>query len=335
MAGDPRTLSYNGSFQGCILMAEENAHNVQYAGFPDRTAAFVLDTIIVGTLFFYLLEGVAYAGNFIGPLFFSGTATAFNKPEMPVIVGSAVAGTILFVLMCWLYSAGITSSSYSATFGKMIMGMKVTDVMGNRLSFWHATIRFIAKIFSGLILFIGFFMIHFSEKKQGLHDRFAGTYVVYGRKTVPVNPEAGPAMSRIISEPEEKDAEESRKNISKVLIWIIAIPVFLIFVTVVLAAVIAAFVFGMAGNVAHTYVVAATAQQPDATTIIVTYQGGQDASRLTSLDVQVNENNPAIWKSPAIGEQKIFSTGTAGKDHVLVTGLFENGAQQVILDTHI
>ena len=57
-------------------------------------------------------------------------ATAFNKPEMPVIIGSAVAGTLLFVLMCWLYSAGVTSSPYSATFGKMIMGMKVTDVTG-------------------------------------------------------------------------------------------------------------------------------------------------------------------------------------------------------------
>jgi uncharacterized RDD family membrane protein YckC len=316
-------------------MAEENAHEVQYAGFADRTAAFVLDTIIVGTLFFYLLEGVAIAGKFIGPLFFSGTATAFNKPEMPVIAGSAVAGLILLVLICWIYSAVTTSSSYSATFGKMIMGMKVTDVLGNRLSFWHATIRFIAKIFSGLILFIGFFMIHFSEKKQGLHDRFAGTYVIYGRKTIPVNPEADPAMCRMIADAEKKNAEESRKNISKVLIWIIAIPVFFIFVTVVLAAIIAAFVFGMAGTVAHTYVVAATVQQPDATTIIVTYQGGQDTSKLTSLDVAVNDKKAVIWNSPATGEQKIFSTGTAGKDHVLVTGLFVNGAQQVILDTYV
>jgi uncharacterized RDD family membrane protein YckC len=316
-------------------MAEENLHHVRYAGFSDRTVAFVLDTIIVSTLFFYLMEGVVYAGNFIGPLLFSGAATAFNKPEMPFIIGSAVAGTLLFVFICWVYSAGVTSSRYSATFGKMIMGMKVTDELGNRLSFWHATIRFIAKVFSGLILFIGFFMIHFSEKKQGLHDRFAGTYVVYGKPVEPVSPDTGPAMVPAPAEAETKQEEESRKNISKVLIWIIAIPVFLIFITMVLAAIIAAFVFGMAGTASHSSVVAATASQVDASTIMITYQGGQDAAELTSLEVAVNERKVMTWDSPAPGEQKVFHEGTTGKDHVLVTGLFKRGANQVVLDTFI
>jgi uncharacterized RDD family membrane protein YckC len=100
---------------------------------------------------------------------------------MPVITGTIVTGIILFILINWLYSAGLTSSRFDGTAGKRIMGLKVVDFEGNRLSFWHATIRFIAKIFAGLILFIGFFMIHYSVTKQGLHDRFAGTYVVFGK----------------------------------------------------------------------------------------------------------------------------------------------------------
>ena len=193
-------------------MTGECMPDVRYAGFADRTAAFILDAIIVSTLFFSLIEGVAYVGKFIGPLFFAGTAAMFGNPEMPVIIGYTVAGSVLLALMCWLYSAGVTSSSYGGTFGKMIMGMKVVDTSGNPLSFWHATVRFIAKILAGLILFIGFFMIHFSPTKQGLHDRFAGTYVVYVKKDLPVTPDAGPTVTRTLAEQEEKKEEESRSN---------------------------------------------------------------------------------------------------------------------------
>lgn len=316
-------------------MDADGVQGMRYAGFTDRAAAFIMDGIIVGTLFCYLLEGVVYAGKLIGPLLFASTAVAFDEPEMPVIFGSIVVGAVLLVLLAWLYSAGVTSSQYGGTFGKMIMGMKVVDTSGDILSFRHATIRFIAKIFSGVILFIGFFMIHFSVTKQGLHDRFAGTYVIYAKKAVPVSPDAGPTVTKSLIEMQDKKEEESRQNTSKVVMWIIAIPIILIAITVILAAVIAAFVFGMAGNVSHTYVVAATIQQPDASTIIVTYQGGQDAAKLTSLDISVNEKAPVIWYSPPVGEQKVFNEGTPGKDHVLVTGLFTDGTKQVILDTYL
>jgi uncharacterized RDD family membrane protein YckC len=316
-------------------MPDAMPDDVRYAGFTDRTAAFILDAIIVSTIYFYLLEGVVFAGKFIGPLFFSASAAAFDEPEMPVILGSAVAGVLLLILLCWLYSAGVTSSQYGGTFGKMIMGMKVVDTSGDRISFGRATVRFIAKIFSGLILFIGFFMIHFSPAKQGLHDRFAGTYVIYAKKAVTVPPDAGPTIVKAVTVAEEKKEEESRQNIKKVVIWLIVIPLIVIFGIAFLAGFISAFVFGMAGNVAHTYVVAATVQQPDADTIIITYHGGQDAAELTLLEVSVNDKQPVIWDSPVVGEQKVLKEGTAGKDHVLVTGQFINGERQVILDNYL
>jgi uncharacterized RDD family membrane protein YckC len=312
-------------------MAGEATSDVRYAGFTDRAAAFVMDAIIVFTLFFYLLEGVAWAGNFIGPRIFSGTAVMFNDPAMPVIIGCAATGAVLLLVMCWLYSAGVTSSSYSGTFGKMIMGMKVTDYAGNRLSFWHATIRFLAKIMSGLILFIGFFMIHFSDKKQGLHDRFAGTFVVYAKKAAPAVGDAGPTIIKTLNENEEKKEVEERKKITWVVLLLAIFPL----ITILLAGVIALFVFGMAGNVSHTYVVAATVQQPDATTLVVTYQGGQDAAKLTWLEVTVNDKPAVIWDSPAVGESKVFHEGTAGKDHMIVTGRFTGGERQVVLDTYL
>jgi uncharacterized RDD family membrane protein YckC len=60
-----------------------------------------------------------------------------------------------------------------------VFGLIVTDNEGNRLSFGRATGRWLAKILSVLILWIGLIMIGFTERKQGLHDMIAGTLVVY------------------------------------------------------------------------------------------------------------------------------------------------------------
>jgi uncharacterized RDD family membrane protein YckC len=69
------------------------------------------------------------------------------------------------------------SSSYQGTLGKMIFGLKVTDLYGNRISFERATGRNFAKILSAMILGIGYLMVAFTERKQGLHDLLAGTLV--------------------------------------------------------------------------------------------------------------------------------------------------------------
>jgi uncharacterized RDD family membrane protein YckC len=169
-------------------MTGEEDHGRRYGGFGPRAVAFVIDAIITGIIFLALLEGAALAGKFTGRLFFAGMATPFREPGMTATIARLMALVVLFVLLCWLYSAGMTSSRYRATFGKMILGLTVTDVFGDRLSFRHATIRFIAKVFSGLILLIGFFMIQFSPTRQGLHDRFAGTYVIAREAPAPSVP---------------------------------------------------------------------------------------------------------------------------------------------------
>ena len=64
--------------------------------------------------------------------------------------------------------------------GKKVLGLRVTDLNGSRISFAKATGRHFGKILSGLILGIGFIMIAFTEQKQGLHDMLAGTLVLKG-----------------------------------------------------------------------------------------------------------------------------------------------------------
>jgi len=84
---------------------------------------------------------------------------------------------VVVIFGSWLYEAFMLSSPYQATLGKMIFGMKVTDLNGNRISFARATGRHFAKWLSTLILWIGFIMVGFTDRKQGLHDMLAGTLV--------------------------------------------------------------------------------------------------------------------------------------------------------------
>jgi len=120
--------------------------------------------------------------------------------------------------------------------------------------------------------------------------------------------------------------------------------ILMVAITVILAAVIAAFVFGMAGNISKTKVVAATAQQPDATHIIVTYQGGQDAQTCTGVQWTITNSYGTQIATSMMGSTggtpltvgtSATLSGTSGKDHVVATAFFSDGSQQVILDNTI
>jgi uncharacterized RDD family membrane protein YckC len=82
------------------------------------------------------------------------------------------------LLLPWLYFAIMESSSRQATLGKMALGIVVTDISGRRISFARATGRQLGKIISGMILYIGYLMIAFTQRKQGLHDIMAECLVV-------------------------------------------------------------------------------------------------------------------------------------------------------------
>jgi uncharacterized RDD family membrane protein YckC len=133
-----------------------------YAGFWRRFAAWFIDTIIlmVGGLIISFAFGVV-----ITRVGVSGESREG-------------AGKILGILVGWLYHALMESSTRQATLGKMALGLMVTDLNGQRVSFARATGRHFAKIVSALILFIGFIMAGFTSRKQALHDMIASCLVV-------------------------------------------------------------------------------------------------------------------------------------------------------------
>jgi uncharacterized RDD family membrane protein YckC len=149
------------------------AQYVPYAGFWIRFIAFIIDFFIIG-VFLFPLKAIFGLSAVVGGLGMNNLHRGFALPYL--LVGGGVL-KLITIGVGWLYESLMESSSYQATLGKMIFGMKVTDLYGNRIDFARATGRHFAKIISGLTLCIGFMMVGFTERKQGLHDIIAGTLV--------------------------------------------------------------------------------------------------------------------------------------------------------------
>ena len=150
-----------------------------YAGFWKRFFAYLIDALILdavalvvfGVVFLVIGGGALLSGNkSIGD--FAAAMTGFAILLLVLLF----FGLIVAV---WLYFAKMESSPSQATIGKRVMGIYVTDLQGQRLSFGKATARFFSKIITGLIpLGIGYIMAGFTEKRQALHDIIAGTLVM-------------------------------------------------------------------------------------------------------------------------------------------------------------
>ena len=80
-----------------------------------------------------------------------------------------------------LYWSAMESSHLQATVGKRVLGLVVTDEAGYRLSFFRALGRFFGRLLCEMTFFLGYLLVFFSLKRQGLHDRLARTVVVRGR----------------------------------------------------------------------------------------------------------------------------------------------------------
>src|SRR5512136_2083342 len=78
--------------------------------------------------------------------------------------------------------------------------------------------------------------------------------------------------------------------------------ILMVAITVILAAVIAAFVFGMASGVSKTKAVAATARQIGTNQLVVTYQGGQDDPMVSTMVVEFRDDGTLhCYKKGSLG----------------------------------
>ncbi|WP_047982837.1 RDD family protein [Ornithinibacillus californiensis] len=147
----------------------ENATPVseqRYAGFWMRFWAYVIDIVVISSLNGILLSPFKFVND--------GIAISVGLWTVTGIVGSIVFFAY-FLLM---------TKFFGQTLGKMILGIRVIredeqPLRWSDILFREVVGRFIYRVFSFLMLL--YIVVGFTDQKQGLHDMFSNTRVVFDK----------------------------------------------------------------------------------------------------------------------------------------------------------
>ncbi len=142
----------------------------RYAGFWRRFWAVLLDA-------FLLFVGLVCIGTLaLAPL--GGFGTRLDGVESSRVAYFCLVWFALLFGIPISYFSSMESSRCQATLGKLMLGIRVTDNRGLRVSFARALGRRLSHAVTELTLGLGYVMVVFTHKKQALHDMIAGTLVV-------------------------------------------------------------------------------------------------------------------------------------------------------------
>ena len=150
--------------RGLLGFSKQHLIPQYFAGFDQRWLASALDWLFVSALFIF--------GGVIALLFTSDKATQ---------ISIALSLLAIIPVVNFIYHIIMECSPKQGTYGKQILKIRVTDLLGERVSLGGSIARNLAKTLSVLTLFIGYLMSFFNSKQQCLHDMVAGTLVVKDR----------------------------------------------------------------------------------------------------------------------------------------------------------
>lgn len=125
---------------------------MRYASRLQRLGAWAIELVVVGAFF---LVGMIFSG------------------------GSYFAVFVIALTAMWLYFALSESSPLQSTLSGRILGLRVTDLQGEPVSFNRATVRHFAMYLSAVTPFaIGYLMAFWTKRRQTLHDYLSSTLVL-------------------------------------------------------------------------------------------------------------------------------------------------------------
>ena len=140
----------------------QNIEAVQYVGFGSRFLASIIDSVLVVMLTLPILYSIYGAEYFETDDSFKGSSDFIISYILPVLV----------VILFWIYK--------SATPGKMLVSAKIVDAKtGNQPTPLQCITRYLGYYVSMFALGLGFLWILWDDKKQGWHDKMAGTVVIH------------------------------------------------------------------------------------------------------------------------------------------------------------
>lgn len=142
------------------------ARPMEYAEYMPRVGAALLDSLFVGLM--GCIPGIG-----IGVLFMALAGNDSDAQGGAAVLANLCA-QLVGLLIGVTYYVVLETSPKQGTWGKQIVGIKVTDLEGNRITVGRALGRYFAKMLTSCTFGIGLLMPLFTEKKQTLHDMIAG-----------------------------------------------------------------------------------------------------------------------------------------------------------------
>ena len=137
---------------------------LRYAGFWVRVVAYILDFIVL-----------AVVTTALAPLFGGGTVVSVENGTYTV----NYAANALATLVGLLYFVGFWAWRGQSP-GMIPFNMRIVMASdGSKVDVVRSLLRYVGLIISFVVLFLGVIWVAFDRRKQGWHDKIAGTLVIY------------------------------------------------------------------------------------------------------------------------------------------------------------
>ena len=147
----------------------------EYAGFWIRVGASLIDTILLMIIIFPVVTAIYGKSYWSGESLIQGFWDGMFSYILPAVA----------VIVFWVYK--------SATPGKMMTRLTIVDAKtGGKPSTGQFIGRYLAYYLSAIPLCLGFIWVAFDKRKQGWHDKLAGTVVIRDLRSEPVSFESQP-----------------------------------------------------------------------------------------------------------------------------------------------
>lgn len=151
---------------------------IRYGGFWRRAVAYGIDKAILQIFYIILFVAgllIRWDSQPVWPGMEMDLSASF--PDIGVIwIYYLIALFLDMVYFTWFHG------SVGRTPGKMLLGLRVVQAAGGPMTFGLAFLRWTGYLISKLAVYLGFFWIAFDRRKQGWHDKIAGTIVVMDKK---------------------------------------------------------------------------------------------------------------------------------------------------------
>jgi uncharacterized RDD family membrane protein YckC len=154
--------------------------DLQFGGFWRRAVAYGIDKTIL-----QITYGILFAAAWMVQ---GGDAPAWPGIDMDmdingvlpdmgmVLIYYLIALTLDMIYFTWFHGAA------GRTPGKMLLGLRVVQATGEPMTFGLAFLRWTGYLISKAVFYLGFIWIAVDRRKQGWHDKIAGTFVVTDKK---------------------------------------------------------------------------------------------------------------------------------------------------------